>query len=72
MWHWIIPLATLAACSGLLLVSSRSNSAALRNGAMPTLVAIIGLALWDLACTATGTEIFPTPLDTARAFGELF
>ncbi|QDU86619.1 Putative aliphatic sulfonates transport permease protein SsuC [Planctomycetes bacterium Pla163] len=72
MWHWIIPLAVLAACSVLLVAASRSNSAALRNGVMPTLVAVIGLALWDLACTATGTEIFPTPLDTALAFGELF
>jgi len=69
---WFLPSAVILVCAVLLAVAARASSATLRNAAMPTLVSVIGLAGWDLACTITGTQIFPTPLDTALAFGELF
>jgi len=68
----LLPSAVILVCAVLLAVAARASSATLRNAAMPTLVSVIGLAGWDLACTITGTQIFPTPLDTALAFGELF
>lgn len=38
---------------------------------LPSSVALGLLALWHLACLATGTEVFPTPHDTWLAFLEL-
>ena len=43
----------------------------LQEWLMPSAVAILLVALWDLACRWTGTQVFPTPLQTALAFGEL-
>lgn len=37
----------------------------------PALVGAGGIALWQLACDATGTQVFPTPLATWHALGEL-
>jgi len=37
----------------------------------PSLVAIGMVLLWSLACEISGTEVFPTPVDTWYAFGEL-
>jgi NitT/TauT family transport system permease protein len=42
-----------------------------RKIALPSLVAIGMVAVWSLACVVSGTEVFPTPIDTWFAFGEL-
>ncbi|MCA8943068.1 MAG: ABC transporter permease [Planctomycetes bacterium] len=39
---------------------------------MPTLVILATLFAWHLACAALGTRVFPSPMQTAAAFGELF
>lgn len=44
---------------------------AAQSWALPIAVSALLVALWDLACIATGTVVFPSPLDTVLAFGEL-
>ncbi len=38
---------------------------------MPLGVAAIGVALWQIGCDMSGTDIFPTPWDTVLAFGDI-
>ncbi|MCA9001132.1 MAG: ABC transporter permease [Planctomycetes bacterium] len=38
---------------------------------LPFGITLVGLALWQLACVASGTDTFPTPLATAIAMVEL-
>lgn len=68
---WLIPILAAAASAATLSLAARSPRAVLRNTVMPSAVAVLCLAAWDLACVASGTEIFPTPRDTALAFVEL-
>ena len=65
-----LPLVVLAAAlAGVVLgalLPPRGQSVAL-----PLALAVALVALWELACRATGTEVFPTPGETWAAFLEI-
>lgn len=50
---------------------SRRWSARAQQFALPLSVAAVGTALWQLACEASGSSIFPTPLKAMQGMGEL-
>lgn len=60
----------IAGAVALWLIAIRTGRG-LRSTLLPLSVTLAMLGLWDLGCVLSGTEIFPTPLDTALAFGEL-
>jgi NitT/TauT family transport system permease protein len=51
---------------------SRGWRREIQQVALPLSVAATGTALWQLACAASGTTIFPTPYQTLLAFGQLW
>lgn len=63
-------LVTIAVAGGLLF-TARAASTIVQNWVLPSCVAAILVALWDAACVLSGSEVFPSPLDTFFAFGEL-
>jgi NitT/TauT family transport system permease protein len=65
-----LTLATVAAAI-IVILSSRRWSEPLQKAALPSMAALIALALWQLACDVSGTRVFPTPWATLLAFGEL-
>lgn len=66
----LFPLAALAGALVLWLAGIRSGRR-LRGTLLPLAVALVLLAVWDLGCLLSGTKIFPTPMATLLAFGEL-
>lgn len=57
--------------SGTLLLLTRRASSHVQEWLLPISVAALLVALWDAACVLSGTKVFPSPLDTLFAFGEL-
>ena len=53
------------------LIAPRRTATRMQEWVLPISVAAVLVALWDAACVISKTEVFPTPLDTLLAFGEL-
>ena len=66
----IFSIIVLVAAAAAFSLARRFSSHA-QEWVLPICVATGMVALWDIACVASGSEIFPTPLDTFYAFGEL-
>ena len=64
------PFFLIALCVGFIVLSRRMPAQVERYG-LPTAVALIGLALWQLACDHAFNEDTPTPGQTAGAFIEI-
>jgi NitT/TauT family transport system permease protein len=64
------PFAALAAAVAAFLLADRLPER-LKDFVLPSAVALIGLAAWQLACDVSGTTVFPTPAQTGRAFVQL-
>ncbi|RKY17689.1 MAG: hypothetical protein DRQ55_15180, partial [Planctomycetota bacterium] len=58
--------------SVLVIRLSRGWRSELQTWALPLAVTAIGTALWQLACAASGSTIFPTPYQTLLAMGQLW
>jgi NitT/TauT family transport system permease protein len=64
------PLVALAAAAALVLAGRRAREA-VQKVALPSAVALVLVALWQLVVDATGSTDTPTPGQTLGAFGEL-
>lgn len=62
-------LALVASIASFVLARRLSGHA--QEWVLPVSVAAGLIALWDLACIASGSTVFPSPLDTLYAFGDL-
>lgn len=64
------PLIAIA-CAVAAFAFATGRSARLQEWILPLAVATAGVALWQLACSLTGSQVFPTPLESLLAFWEL-
>ena len=62
-------LTLVCAAAGLVLAGRCSTAS--QSWLLPLCVTAALVALWDAACVLSGTQVFPTPLDTLHAFVEL-
>lgn len=67
----MIPSLVLLGLGAIALLGGRRLGDAAQGWVLPLGVSALLVGLWDLACVLTGTEVFPSPLDTLLAFGEL-
>lgn len=67
----VVSLAFIVAAFVVIRVSS-PWPARTQQFALPLSVSAIGVAVWQLACVASGSEMFPTPWETVLAFEDLW